>query len=64
MPPQQLFECARTIDMVGISLNLMCQQYPEHEIYRLLDSGAEIRCLLAGTAARWTAEDRGHRSAI
>ncbi|MGW5385613.1 DUF5919 domain-containing protein [Nocardia sp. NPDC003963] len=45
IPPQQLFESATTVDMIGISLNMLCQQYPEREIARLLESGSTIRCL-------------------
>ncbi|MFI1462742.1 DUF5919 domain-containing protein [Nocardia carnea] len=45
MSPQQLFGGARTIDIVGISLNLLCQQYSDREIVQLLESGTAVRCL-------------------
>ncbi|MBF6352361.1 hypothetical protein IU448_25620 [Nocardia flavorosea] len=45
MPPQQLFGSATTIDMVGISLNMLCQQHSDREIVRLIESGTTMRCL-------------------
>ncbi|MFI5715462.1 DUF5919 domain-containing protein [Nocardia sp. NPDC051750] len=45
MPPQQLFGGATTIDIAGISLNMLCQQYSDREIVQLLGSGTAMRCL-------------------
>ncbi|MEU4315318.1 DUF5919 domain-containing protein [Nocardia sp. NPDC024068] len=45
MPPQQLFRGAATIDIVGISLNMLCQQYSDREIHQLLETGTKMRCL-------------------
>ncbi|WP_306359507.1 DUF5919 domain-containing protein [Nocardia sp. CC227C] len=55
MPPQELFKTARTIDMAGLSLNMLCQQYSDTDILRLLENGTVIRCLFldpAGTFIR------------
>lgn len=45
LPPQELFKDARRIDMAGLSLNMLCQQFSDSDIVRLLDSGTRIRCL-------------------
>ncbi|MFF0495746.1 DUF5919 domain-containing protein [Nocardia aobensis] len=45
MPPQELFKTARQIDMSGLSLNMLCQQYSDSDILRLIESGTVIRCL-------------------
>jgi lambda repressor-like predicted transcriptional regulator len=44
-PLDQLFAHATDICMSGLSLNLLCQQYPDTEIVRLLSDGVSIRCL-------------------
>jgi hypothetical protein len=44
-PLDQLFAHATDICMSGLSLNLLCQQYPDTEIIRLLSNGVSIRCL-------------------
>lgn len=45
MPPDNLFDAAHRIRIAGLSLNILCQQYPEHKIRALLDSGAKLECL-------------------
>lgn len=45
LPPQELFKDARQIDIAGLSLNILCQQYSDTDIVRLLDGGTRIRCL-------------------
>jgi hypothetical protein len=45
MPPHALFDAARDVRAAGLSLNLICQQYPDQRLYRLVENGAELRCL-------------------
>ncbi|MGF0316535.1 DUF5919 domain-containing protein [Nocardia fluminea] len=43
--PQDLFRDARTIDLAGISLNILCQQCSDSEVLRMMREGTFIRCL-------------------
>ena len=45
MPPDSLFDTARDVRAAGLSLNLICQQYPDQRLHRLVENGAELRCL-------------------
>jgi Domain of unknown function (DUF5919) len=45
MPPSHLFNDAKSIRMVGLSLNLICQQYSDRSLIELLESGTTIECL-------------------
>lgn len=45
MPPDSLFDQARDVRIAGLSLNLVCQQYPDQRLHHLLDGGTELRCL-------------------
>ncbi|WP_051407541.1 DUF5919 domain-containing protein [Nocardia sp. CNY236] len=63
MPPQAMFSSARSIDLVGISLNILCQQYSDKDIFRLLKSGTAIRCLFldpAGGSIEHREQEEGH----
>ncbi|MGW4365428.1 DUF5919 domain-containing protein [Nocardia takedensis] len=67
MPPQEIFKDSRTIAMAGISLNMLCQQYSDGEILRLLQSGTEIRCLFlepTGTHIAQREAEEGHPSGV
>ncbi|MEU7633844.1 DUF5919 domain-containing protein [Nocardia sp. NPDC049220] len=67
MPPQEIFKTARTIDMVGISLNMLCQQYSDTDILRLLESGTAIRCLFldpTGTYIGQREAEEGHTTGV
>ncbi|MFI7222893.1 DUF5919 domain-containing protein [Nonomuraea angiospora] len=44
-PPSTMFDSAKEINAAGLSLNILCQSYPDHQLRRLLDSGTRIRCL-------------------
>ncbi|WP_214109725.1 DUF5919 domain-containing protein [Acrocarpospora catenulata] len=44
-PPSTLFDNASEINAAGLSLNVICQSYPDHQLRRLLESGTRIRCL-------------------
>ncbi|WP_206045789.1 DUF5919 domain-containing protein [Nocardia mangyaensis] len=56
LPPTELFPGVTRADIVGISLNLFCQQFPDPEIVELLRSGAQIRCLFLDPNSRHTAD--------
>jgi len=45
MPPQVLFDDATHIRAAGLSLNLLCQHYPEQSLLRLIEEGAKVECL-------------------
>ncbi|MFI6811944.1 DUF5919 domain-containing protein [Nonomuraea sp. NPDC050328] len=44
-PPSKLFDDASEIQAAGLSLNLICQSYPDHQLKRLLEGGTRIQCL-------------------
>jgi hypothetical protein len=44
-PASLMFDDAKEINAAGLSLNILCQSYPDHQLRRLLDSGTRIRCL-------------------
>lgn len=45
MPPQRLFGGAQKISIVGLSLNLFCQQYSDRAVLEMLESGGVVECL-------------------
>jgi hypothetical protein len=45
MPPQVMFDDAQDIRAAGLSLNLLCQQYPDQRLRRLVESGTRLECL-------------------
>ncbi|GAB3990544.1 hypothetical protein GCM10029978_118700 [Actinoallomurus acanthiterrae] len=45
MPPQVMFDDATDIRAAGLSLNLLCQQYPDQRLRRLVESGTRLECL-------------------
>jgi hypothetical protein len=52
MPPHVLFDDAEKISMVGLSLNLLCQSYPDKSLLDLLESGTIVECLFLDPAGR------------
>jgi Domain of unknown function (DUF5919) len=63
MPPRQLFDGAKSIRMVGLSLNLLCQQYPDRDLIAMLESGTTIDCLFLDPDGEHTARrnaEEGH----
>lgn len=51
-----LFGAATDISLSGLSLNLLCQHYPDTEIIRLLKGGTAIRALFLDPAGRYIAD--------
>ena len=71
LPPQDLFAGAATVDAVGLSLNMLCQQYSDDQLRDLVEGGARLRCLFLAPGsgaimAREREEDYapGHLSAL
>lgn len=55
VPPHALFDDARELRIAGLSLNILCQQYADDHLRKLISSGATVRCLFldpAGEAIR------------
>lgn len=62
-PASSMFDDAREINAAGLSLNILCQSYPDHRLKRLLDSGTRIRCLFLdpkGQAIRAREAEEGY----
>ena len=62
-----LFGTATDIAISGLSLNLLCQHYPDTEITRLLRTGTSIRCLFLDPAGRHIADretEEGHTPSV
>ncbi len=45
VPPHVLFEGVDDITIAGLSLNLVCQQYPDQRMVALIEGGCAMRCL-------------------
>lgn len=45
MPPHTLFDSAKKIQVAGLSLNMLCQQYSDVRLRALLGRGARLECL-------------------
>lgn len=63
MPPQAMFDDAQEIRAAGLSLNLLCQQYPDQRLRRLVQSGARLECLFLdpdGEAIRAREREEGY----
>jgi hypothetical protein len=55
MPAHSLFDCATDIRTVGLSLNMICQQYADTRLAQVVKDGARLRLLFldpAGAAIR------------
>src|SRR5262249_32256079 len=45
LPPQALFRDVEDVKAWGLSLNLMCLQYGDKAVRRLIEDGTRMRCL-------------------
>jgi lambda repressor-like predicted transcriptional regulator len=66
-PPEELFGAATEISVSGLSLNLLCQHYPDTEIARLLQAGTSMRCLFLDATGRYIADreaEEGHSPGV
>ncbi|HSA51120.1 MAG TPA: SAV2148 family HEPN domain-containing protein [Yinghuangia sp.] len=67
LPFADLVADARTIDAMGVSLNLLCQNYSGRELHRQAASGCRMRLLFlnpAGDAMRQREKDEGFKRGI
>jgi hypothetical protein len=63
VPVQDLLDGATDIRASGLSLNLICQQYGDSRLCRLLENGSTVRCLFldpAGTATAQREQEEGY----
>lgn len=63
MPPHVLFDDATDIRAAGLSLNILCQQYADNQLLKLLAAGTHLRCLFldpAGDAIRRQEREDGY----
>jgi hypothetical protein len=56
VPVQDVLDGATDIRASGLSLNLICQQYGDSRLCRLLENGATVRCLFLDPAGPTTAQ--------
>jgi Domain of unknown function (DUF5919) len=64
LPPHILFDNATTIDLSGLSLNLLCQGYADERLRKTIEGGACVRALFldpGGDAVRRREQEEGHR---
>lgn len=67
MPPRMLFDGAAHIDIAGLSLNLLCQQYSDGDLLHLVTSGTILRCLFLEPGGRHILareEEEGHNPGV
>lgn len=65
MSPYLLFDSANDIRMAGLSLNVLCQQYPDRRLGRLIGEGAVVKCLFLdpdGEHIKEREREEGHPS--
>ncbi|TYB36472.1 helix-turn-helix domain-containing protein [Micromonospora sp. AP08] len=62
LPADRILEGARDVRAMGLSLNLLCQHYPDHRWHQLIEDGAQVRCLFLdpdGSAIQAREHDEG-----
>lgn len=67
MPPHQLFEGAKRIRAVGLSLNVLVQNASDHVLAELLESGSTIQALFLdpdGENMKAREQEEGHRPGL
>lgn len=63
MPPHTLLDGARDIRAVGLSLNMLCQHYPDQGMRALVEGGTTVHCLFLdpeGTAMKTREHEEGY----
>lgn len=63
-PPATFLDGTHSVDAVGLSLNLLCQQYPDKRMRGLVEDGADLRLLFidpAGEAVRRYEIEEGYQ---
>ncbi|MFD0689021.1 DUF5919 domain-containing protein [Actinomadura fibrosa] len=62
-PPHALLDGATTIRAAGLSLNMLCQQYPDQRLHRLIENGTTLQTLFLdpeGQAIRAREKEEGY----
>lgn len=62
-PPASLFDSAKQISAAGLSLNVICQNYPDHQLRNIINGGTRLRCLFLdphGEAVKAREAEEGH----
>jgi hypothetical protein len=60
LPPHVLFDSAHDVSIAGLSLNLICQQYPDQRLQQLIEGGCTMRCLFLapyGNSIQWREQE-------
>jgi hypothetical protein len=63
LPPHTLFDEAQNIRAVGLSLNVICQQYAAHKLASLITAGTHVQCLFlepGGDAIKAREQEEGY----
>lgn len=63
VPPHALFDGAREIRASGLSLNLICQQYADQSLHRIIQEGGKVHCLFlapGGAAIKAREKEEGY----
>jgi Domain of unknown function (DUF5919) len=63
LPPHVLLDSATSIRSAGLSLNMLCWQYPDHKLQSLLERGGAMDCLFldpSGESTRAREREEGH----
>lgn len=67
MPPYQLFDEADRIQVAGLSLNLLCQNYPDRALRARVESGTAVEALFldpAGSYIKQRDQEEGHAAGM
>lgn len=65
VPIQDLFDGASTIRAAGLSLNLLCQQYGDSRLTKLIENGTTVSCLFldpSGSAIAQREKEEGYEN--
>jgi hypothetical protein len=63
LPPHRLFDDAKHIRVAGLSLNLLCQNYPDRALRERIAAGTKVEALFldpAGTYIKQRDQEEGH----
>jgi hypothetical protein len=67
LPPHRLFDGATRIRVAGLSLNLLCQNYPDRALRAQLEAGTTVEALFldpAGTYIKQRDQEEGHNPGL
>jgi hypothetical protein len=67
LPATALFEGAHDISISGLSLNMICQQYPDRHLQKLIEGGTTVRCLFLapyGASVQEREREEGYKHGV